>query len=164
MSADLQLLHDYAVTQDAEAFSTLLRHHQNLVYGTCLRILGNVADAEDAAQECFLKLARHAAVVRTSLGGWLHSCATRVSLNVLQQRRSRARRENTYGQTRAVAAGREATWREISPLVDEALEQLPHEVRYVVMERFLEQRSQTEIAQELGISRGVLHRLIESGI
>jgi len=163
MSAELQLLHDYAVTRDAEAFSALLRQHQNLVYGTCLRILGNPADAEDAAQECFLKLARHAATIQTSVIGWLHSCATRVSLNVLQQRQSRTRRENRYTQTRA-AESVEPTWREISPLVDQALERLSPEVRYVVIERFLEQRSQTAIAEELGLSRGVVRRRLATGI
>ena len=163
MSADLQLLHEYAVTQDADAFSALLRRHQGLVYGTCLRILGNVADAEDAAQECFLKLARHAGAIRTSLAGWLHSCATSVSLNVLQQRQSRTRRENTYGHAKAETA-QETTWRDIAPLVDAALERLPDEVRRALIERYLEQRSQTDIAEELSISRGVLRRRLETGI
>ena len=73
---DAALLDRYAETRDAEAFATLVRRYAGLVYGTCLRITANAHDAEDAAQECFMDLARQTASISTSLPGWLHTTAT----------------------------------------------------------------------------------------
>lgn len=161
--AEAQLLRQYAANQDAEVFAEILRKHQGLVYGTCLRILGNAADAEDAAQECFLRLARHADSIRSSLSGWLHCCATNIALNVLRQGHARLKREVAYSQERAEAET-EATWQDIAPSVDRAIEQLPPEIRAAVIARFLEQRPQAEVAEKLGITRGVLRRRLDAGV
>jgi RNA polymerase sigma-70 factor (ECF subfamily) len=40
---------------DAQAFSSLLEKYQRPVYNLCYRMLGNAEDAEDAAQETFLR-------------------------------------------------------------------------------------------------------------
>ena len=40
---------------DAQAFSSLLEKYQKPVYNLCYRMLGNAEDAEDAAQETFLR-------------------------------------------------------------------------------------------------------------
>ena len=68
---DLHLLRRYAGVRDAEAFAELVARHRDMVYATCSRVLANAADAEDSTQECFLRLARHAASIRTSVAGWL---------------------------------------------------------------------------------------------
>ena len=41
---------------DAEAFSKLYALHKRRVYTLCLRMLGNVSEAEDMTQEAFLHL------------------------------------------------------------------------------------------------------------
>ena len=43
---------------DAEAFSKLYALHKRRVYTLCLRMLGNVSEAEDMTQEAFLHLFR----------------------------------------------------------------------------------------------------------
>jgi Fe2+ or Zn2+ uptake regulation protein len=57
---DRTALHRFAVTGDPVAFEVLTNRHQSMVLSTCVRILRSPADAEDAAQETFLKLARNA--------------------------------------------------------------------------------------------------------
>ncbi len=47
---------DRAKTGDLEAFDQLMRLHEQQVLGTALRLLGNLEDAQDAAQEAFLRL------------------------------------------------------------------------------------------------------------
>ena len=66
MSTDLALLQQYARTRDADAFAELVHRYADMVYATCLRITANAHDAEDAAQESFLELARRARSVATS--------------------------------------------------------------------------------------------------
>jgi len=58
MPQDSELLASYALTRDASAFNDLVTRYADLVYGTCLRVTGNVEDARDASQDCFLTLAR----------------------------------------------------------------------------------------------------------
>jgi RNA polymerase sigma-70 factor (ECF subfamily) len=55
-SSDLELLARYVKTREAEAFAEVVARHRDMVYGVCHRLLGNRADAEDTAQECFLQL------------------------------------------------------------------------------------------------------------
>ncbi len=165
MAPDLVLLQQYAETRDDEALAELIERHRHHVYATCLRILGNRADAEDAAQECFLKLVRHAGQVRTSLAGWLHRCATHTALNTRKQLGARRRRERNYGEARdARVRDRRDPWRAVEPHFDEALAKLPPECGYIVVESYLRQRSRTEIAEELGISRVTLYRRLEQGV
>ena len=54
-----------------------MTRYSGSVYAACLRILANPSEAEDVAQECFVRLAERRADIRTSLAGWLHRVATR---------------------------------------------------------------------------------------
>ena len=57
--------------------------------GVAFRMLGSTAEADDAVQEAWLRLARsdHAAI--DNLGGWLTTVVARVSLDMLRSRSSR---------------------------------------------------------------------------
>lgn len=165
VSNDLTLLHSYARTHDAEAFATLFRRYVNLVYGTCLRVTHNPADAEDAAQETFLELARKAEQVNTSLAGWLHRAATHRAANTIREASRRRHREAVATAERSeIAAAAEPTWREIAPQVDKALDDLDEELRLPVILHFLHGKSQEQIADELGVHRSTVSRRIERGV
>ena len=162
-SKEIQLLQRYAKAGDAEAFSEIVGLYQDFVYGTCLRLLGNTADAEDAAQESFVSLARCAGAITSSPGGWLHRCATGLSLRMKQQQAARRRREEVHTQMKA-SAQNGPSWDDVAPLVDQALDELPDELRCVVVEHFLRRRTQAEIAGELGVSPATVSRRVESGV
>jgi NAD-dependent oxidoreductase involved in siderophore biosynthesis len=70
---DFTLLDRFAQAGAEEAFEILLRRHGPMVWRTCLRIVRQPADAEDAFQATFLVLCRKAGSLRKrgSLGGWL---------------------------------------------------------------------------------------------
>lgn len=61
------------------------------------RILGSTSDADDAVQEAWLRLNRTDVSEVENLEGWLTTVVARVSLNMLQSRRSR--REDPHGQS-----------------------------------------------------------------
>jgi RNA polymerase sigma factor (sigma-70 family) len=164
VSVDLKLLQSYAQSRDAEAFSTLVATYSDMVYATCLRILKNVAEAEDASQECFLRLARDSAKVHTSLPAWLHRCATNECITRIRQSTATARRERTYEIDRQENKRSSSTWGEISDQVDEALEELPDDLRHILIAHFLQRRSQTELAKELGVSTATMSRRVSEGV
>ena len=79
-SADVAVL-ARAQAGDHAAFAQLYALHKRRVYSLCLRMLGNVAEAEDLTQESFLQLHRKIATFRgdSAFSTWLH----RLTINVV---------------------------------------------------------------------------------
>jgi RNA polymerase sigma factor (sigma-70 family) len=162
MKSDASLLQEYACTRSTEAFATLLQRHAGLVYGVCLRKLGNAADAEDVAQECFLELALNAGNINRSLPAWLHTRACSRAIDALRRRAAQRQHEDSAMETDHRSD--EPSWSEIRPLVDEALEQLPDELRTALVMHFLQQKSQADIAAENNVNQSTVSRRISDGI
>jgi len=159
---EFSLLKKYAESGDPEAFAQITDRYSELVYSACLRVTGNQHDAEDAAQECFLKLARRAGQITSSLGGWLHTAATHEAVKVIRDSARRRRREkmaaNTHGNSQ------DSTWAEISPRLDQALEELPEDIRIPLVLFHLHKRTHKEVAKELGIGRSTVIRRLQEGL
>src|ERR1700730_248523 len=70
---------------DAGAFEQLVALHQHRVFGVALRMLGNAAEAEEIAQEAFLRAHRSLGDFRgeAKLSTWLYAIASRPCLNRL---------------------------------------------------------------------------------
>lgn len=73
---------------DGAAFATLYGLHKRRVYSLCLRMLGNVAEAEDLTQEAFLQLFRKISTFRgdSAFSTWLHRLAVNVVLMHLRKK------------------------------------------------------------------------------
>jgi RNA polymerase sigma-70 factor (ECF subfamily) len=82
---------DAARGGDRRALETLLVGHYDQVHALCRRILGNEADAVDAAQDALLSAVRSIARFdgRSSFGTWLYRIATNACLDELRRRRRR---------------------------------------------------------------------------
>ena len=76
---------------DHAAFTTFMHNYQDMVYTTAVRLLGNESQAEDIAQDVFLRAYEHFGDLRESptAGGWLKTVATNLSLNHLHRYRKR---------------------------------------------------------------------------
>jgi len=83
---------------DQAAFSALVEHYQHEVYTAAYLLLGNAQDAEDAAQEAFLRAYRGLARYRgeAAFGTWLFRVAVRAAADQ-RRRRWRMRREEELG-------------------------------------------------------------------
>src|SRR5262245_6678616 len=70
-----------------------MRAYQDMVFSTAVRIVGNDAQAEDIAQEVFLKAYENFDHLSSSAtaGGWLKTVATNLSLNHVARYRRRWR-------------------------------------------------------------------------
>lgn len=83
-----------ATTQGVTAppdFTTFMRNYQDMVYSTAVRLIGNETQAEDIAQEVFIRAHEHFDNLRTSptAGGWLKTVATNLSINHIQRYKKR---------------------------------------------------------------------------
>jgi RNA polymerase sigma factor (sigma-70 family) len=163
MLADAILLERYAVARDPDAFAEIVHRHTGLVFGVCRRLCGNAADAEDVAQDCFLQLARHAGRIRSSLPAWLHTVAMHAAVRANRRRRA-LHQESIDANLVATAAADAGAWQELIPQVDAALSELPIEQREALVLRYLEDRSQEDIADLLGISQPTVSRRLTEGV
>jgi RNA polymerase sigma factor (sigma-70 family) len=162
MLSDLQHLQRYATTGDAHAFRELVQAHGAMVHATALRVTRDAAAAQDVAQETFLELARKAGGITQSVAAWLHRVAWNRACDVVRRETARKRVEDAMAET--WHTDREATWPEIEPHVDEALNELPQVLREVLVLYFLEGRTQVEIARHLDRNQATVSRAIERGI
>ncbi len=76
---------------DDDAFARLTEPHRRALHAHCYRMLGSVADAEDALQETMLRAWRGLASFegRSSLRSWLYAIATNACLRAIERRPKR---------------------------------------------------------------------------
>jgi len=79
---------------DSAAFEALFYNHYDRVYGLLFRLVGNRGEAEELAQEVFLKLyhERFLAGREHNVGAWLYRVATNSGYNAIRSRRRRLQR------------------------------------------------------------------------
>lgn len=87
LSADAEVL-ARAQAGDHHAFAQLYSLHKRRIYSLCLRMVNNVAEAEDLTQEAFLQLHRKIATFRgdSAFSTWLHRLAVNVVLMHLRKK------------------------------------------------------------------------------
>lgn len=73
---------------DPDAFCTLVERYERRVYGICLRILANVEDAQDAAQDAFVALLRRAASFagQAAFSTWIYRVAVNSAIDQARRR------------------------------------------------------------------------------
>lgn len=146
---------------ESDAFGAIVRMYGGMVYGTGLRITGDAHHAADITQETFFHLLQSAGGITGSLGGWLHRVATRRAIDVVRRDRSRRRREQLYAEQRAIETD---TWGDISPLVDEALNEMDEGSRNLIIRHFLQGEKMVEIAAADGVSQPTVSRRVEQAL
>lgn len=151
-----------AQTGDSVAFEALYRLHVDKVYGLCLRMTGNVAEAEDCTQDAFIQAWTKLNKFRgdSAFGTWLH----RVAVNTVLGRMRKSRREQdriravTEISDAPVAMGDSSGLRDLEQAIDE----LPSGARHVFVLHAVYGYSHDETGGMLGIAAGTskaqLHR------
>ena len=153
---------------DPRAFEELVIAYQHRVFGVALRMLGSRAEAEEAAQEVFLRAHRAIADFRgdAKLSTWLYAIASRLCMNRLTSGERRVLREGEETLARIpsghASPADELERSERDAALHRAIAELSDERRMVVVLRDLEGLSYEEIASaldlELGTVRSRLHR------
>lgn len=85
---------------DVASFEAVFHQHYDKVYGLLYRLVGSRAEAEDLAQEAFLKLYDHAFKHKFlpgsrehNIGGWLYQVATNMGYNAIRGRKRQWQRD-----------------------------------------------------------------------
>jgi RNA polymerase sigma-70 factor, ECF subfamily len=138
------------------------------VFAVCLGILGDRDDAEDAAQEVFLRAFQQAGKFsgRSRYSTWLLRLAANHTLNLARVRARRGRNAEPLGEdivSKAPGPEHGAVGSEHRDVLARLLQGLPLEQRQVLVLRELEGLSYGELAEVLGIPIGtVTSRLIRA--
>jgi RNA polymerase sigma-70 factor, ECF subfamily len=157
---------------DHHAFAQLYLLHKRRIYSLCLRMVGNIAEAEDLTQEAFLQLHRKIATFRgdSAFSTWLHRLAINV---VLMHLRKKGLSLISLDEAMAPAAedrhGRDFGSRDLllSGAIDRmtlgrAIDDLPAGYRLIFVLHDIEGYEHNEIAQMLdcsiGNSKSQLHK------
>ena len=147
---------------DAPAFEKLYRLHVDKVYGLCLRMTGNVSEAEDCTQDAFIQAWNKLTKFRgdSTFSTWLH----RIAVNSVLGRMRKAKREHDRIDAAAefaapaLATGDDGELRDLA----DAIERLPEGARHVFVLQAVYGYSHNETGEMLGIATGTskaqLHR------
>lgn len=144
------------------AFEMLYRRHVDKVYGLCLRMTGNAAEAEDCAQEAFIQAWTKLDKFRgdSAFGTWMH----RVAVNAVLGRMRKSKREHDRIQAVSEVVSAPESIGDSGGLRDleEAVNKLPSGARHVFVLHAVYGYSHEEAGNMLGIATGTskaqLHR------
>ena len=157
---------------DAQAFEELILSYHKKVLNLAYRMLGSVSDAEDAAQEIFIKVFRtlYSFNERSAFSTWLYKVATNVCLDILRKRKRQnggamvsINRYNSQDdeyelpiEDRAPSPYEEAQKKEAMRALNSALDLLGEEQRAVIVMRDINGLSYEEIADVMECSLGTI--------
>jgi RNA polymerase sigma-70 factor (ECF subfamily) len=154
---------------DAQQFEAFLQEHQDHVFSTAMRLLANRAEAEDVTQEVFLKAYARFGELQDSptVGGWLRTVATNLSLNHLTRYRARwsflselfGGRDDNEPESPVDFPAPEDVEAELAAadrrmIIEQALKKLPVAQRVPLVLFHMEGLGYEDIAAKLGVSLG----------
>ena len=152
---------------DGDAFEEIVRIHEKTVYHLALRQLGNREDAEDAAQEVFLKAYTGLGSFRgeSRLSVWLYRITNNICVDMLRRRRETVSlsAERDDGEPLELELPDErfdpavlAERKDLRERLGLALRQLPTDAREILLLRELGGQSYGEIAETLDLDLGTV--------
>ena len=142
---------------DPVAFETLVRTHQRMIHSLTFRMTGSLDDAEDLAQETFIRAYEQLGSYRgtAKLSTWLYRIAVNACLNWRQREARRGRLHTTWAESHAALgpdSGPAPEAEDAGAAVQAALMKLPNPQRAAIVLTVYEGRNHAEAAQILGCS------------
>ena len=153
----MALLQEYAARNSEAAFAELVSRRVNFVYAAALRQVRDPHLAEEITQAVFVILAQKAGRIsdQTILAGWLFKIKRFTAIAQTRAAAKRAGRRATIEkeaqmQSELQPAAPDPLWKQMAPLLDEALAALGEKDRQAVLLRFFENKSLAEVGSRLG--------------
>lgn len=148
---------------DYEAFARLVEIHQRSVIGTVAKMLGSPTEAEDIAQQVFIRIWKSAARYepQAKFTTWLFTITRNLVFNEVRRRQRKPtvsvqeREETTHRvveDVQGASPDEELLRREMEAAIDRAIEALPEKQRLAVVLRRYEEMPYEEIGAVLAMS------------
>lgn len=153
---------------DAEAFSEFVGQYEKNVYNVALRVLKNAQDAEDAAQEVFLRVYRNIRKFegKSSLSTWTYQITMNVCVDMTRKRKRHAESplvQEIGGEEVGVDIPDDSYQpeqiyerKEVRETVRGAIDSLPQDQREVIVLRELTGLSYAELSSVLNVTEGTV--------
>lgn len=151
---------------DTGAFTGLMQRHLGAIVATARRIVRDEAEAEDIAQEAFLRLWRGASGLDVSAHGarpWLRRVASNLAIDWLRKARRVDVTDDVPDHGEAPTQLQALESGDTAGRMDEALAGLPERQRIAVSLFHFDELSQREVASMMEISEDALESLLARG-
>lgn len=156
---------------DIDAFEKIIEIHQGAVIGTVAKMLGGMSDAEDIAQQVFIRVWKSSGRYKPSakFTTWMFTITRNLVFNEMRRRQrkpavSMDEREEEYNllapDETTSAPDQQVLENELVKAIDSAIQALPEKQRLAVILRRYEDRSYEEIADVLGLSLSAVKSLL----
>lgn len=141
---------------DQSAFRDLYRQHAGRVYALCLRLTGDVRDAEERTQDVFVRLWDKLGSFRgdSAFSSWLHRLAVNVVFNEQRTTSRRERRVTPAADPAVLEKTPRGPIEGLSIDLERAIAELPDGAREVFVLFDIEGYGHGEIAELTGIAEG----------
>lgn len=171
-ASDKQLVQEF-LSNKADAFEGLVLKYQDMIFNLCFRMMGDYDEANDCAQETFIRVYKSLRKFRqeSAFSTWIYRIAVNVCKNRLSSSKYRIAkravrldnkgRGNSEGSTFEVANGKSNPVRayeqkEKAAAIERAIDTLPGVQKIVIVLRDIEGKSYEEIGQITGLKIGTV--------
>ena len=148
---------------DFEAFQELVEIHQGAVIGTVAKMLGGPSDAEDIAQQVFLRVWKSASRYKpqAKFTTWLFTITRNLVFNEVRRRQRKPtvsveeREESSHvvvEDSHTIAPDEDVLQAELENAIDRAIQELPEKQRMAVILRRYEEMPYEEIGKVISMS------------
>ncbi|WP_100013038.1 RNA polymerase sigma factor SigW [Lentibacillus sediminis] len=161
---------------DQSAFEDVVSFYQNKIYQHCFRMLGNAHEAEDIAQETFVRVYVniHSYDEKRKFSTWLYRIATNLTIDRIRKRKPDYYLDaevkgteglNMYSQLASdkQSPPEEVENQELQRYIHREIAELPPKYRSIIILRYLEEFSLQEISETLDIPLGTVKTRIHRG-
>ena len=161
---------------DQNAFGEIVELYKDKVFQICFRMLGNRHEAEDLAQEAFVRayINIHSFNIQMKFSNWLFRIATNLCIDRLRKKKPDYHLDaeiagteglNMYSQIAAdmMMPEEELESLELQEYIQRALIKLPEKYRSVIVLKYIEELSLKEISEILDLPVGTVKTRIHRG-
>lgn len=165
MDDDRALIYAFCAEQDKDAFDRLVIKYQDKVFNLCYRFMGNYHDANDCAQDTFVKVFRSLKKFKgeSEFSTWLYriavnTCKNKLSSLTYRVSKMMVRLDKPRTEIKDESNSPEAEFEqsEKGRQIQKAIDALPEDYKTVVVLRDIEGLSYEEIAQITGYNIGTV--------
>ena len=172
MQNDENKLIERASGGDPAAFNRLMEMHEKRMYAVALRMCGNREDAQDCLQESMLRVYRAIGGFKgqSSFGTWVYRITMNTCLDELRRKKNKQSTslDNMLDQgwsptDDSASPEKQAIQSEMRKSISKSIQELPEDMRSVIIMRDVHGYSYDEIAEMLNVNVGTIKSRISRG-